>query len=114
MTPGTTVYAGRRPQGSDREWAGVVLADDDPVAWAGTIRFGARVPDQDEINEFLKTIDPDPKRVPVAWEFGTVYREPVVKLRECDDRRLSVLDVRFTENTRGELVPVVRLREEVP
>ncbi len=88
---------GNHPDGWGRPWSGVVLAVDDPRAWKGTIAFGhvEGLPAQEAVTKHVAWCESEGlmgESVPVAWEFGKVYWEPVAGLRafEEDMRRWRV------------------------
>ena len=75
--PGTPVGAGRwpyvaaHPDAWLRPWAGVVLAQDDPRAWTGTIAFSGRPKRsavRDHLDDLAKRGCPI-EAVPVLWDF---------------------------------------------
>ena len=83
---GTTIkvpYRCRNPKSTqpwlepEHDHVGTVLAPTDPRAWANTLAFPDRTPEQWEVAEkFLRSNQPKDK-VPVLWDFGRIYWEPV-------------------------------------
>lgn len=76
---GAEVGAGRWPEVGagkyGRAWKGWILALDDPRAWAGSIRFGNRVPSKQECASHVQWCQKQGllvDEVPVRWEFGKV------------------------------------------
>lgn len=90
MNVGTRVGAERWPYSAahpdcwGQPWAGVVLAKDDPRAWADTLAFRG-TPTVEQVREHLARVGGIPSFVPVLWEFGPdgsrCYWEPVASLR---------------------------------
>lgn len=79
--------------------AGVVLAYNDTIAWANTIRFPNRTPNQEELNKHLETIDHEELSIPVLWAFPDgpqVYWEAAESLRPYEQ------DVKEWEKAREE------------
>lgn len=78
--PGDVVGAHRWPKPLSRSnppHSGVVLAENDPIAWQGTIAFGDRLPGQEEVDahvawyrsEFAKRQPSETPSIPVLWSF---------------------------------------------
>jgi hypothetical protein len=76
--PGTKVgarrwpYHGAHPGCWGRPWAGVVLALDDPRAWAGSIAFPTATPDPAAVTAHVRKciLAGGCTEVPVLWTFG--------------------------------------------
>jgi len=82
-------YEGAHPAAWGRPWRGVVLAEDDPRAWANTLAFPRRTPSRDEVRAHIEALQQAglqlDDRQPVLWEFGAVCWEPVHRLRPYED-----------------------------
>jgi hypothetical protein len=77
-------YQNAHPDAWKQPWKGVVLAPNDPQAWAGSVAFPHGVPTQAEVDaelRQLKAVGLSDDRVPVAWEFGKVHWERPSSLR---------------------------------
>ncbi len=64
--------AAAHPEAWQKPWAGVVLAQDDPRAWEGTIAFSAR-PTRKAVQAHLRSLAAAGQaiqKVPVLWDFG--------------------------------------------
>jgi hypothetical protein len=83
---GRVPYKGSHPSCWGTPWAGTLLAQDDPEAWAGTIAFGDGVPEQLRVSMHVRDcreagILP---LVPVRWDFGKVLWERPESLRTVE------------------------------
>jgi hypothetical protein len=77
-------FAGAHPDCWGRPWAGTLLAQDDPRAWAHTLRFPGREPSAAEASAWVAELHQDgllSDRVPVLWDFGRIYWESIQALR---------------------------------
>ena len=95
-TPGTKITVGYRMARKDstQPWLettryGIVLAPNDPRAWANTGAFYDRTPSQEEVNAHLAkpTVAQAMSRcqdVPVLWDFGRIYWEPADALLSAE------------------------------
>lgn len=77
-------YHAAHPDAWGKPWKGVLLAVDDPRAWADTMAFpGPKAPTKAAVREHLARV-PAIARVPVLWDFGDeslVYWESAASLR---------------------------------
>lgn len=84
MKPGDVVTTYYRTNPDGRPYRGVVLAVNDPRAWEDTGAFPGRRPTQEEVDAHIERMRQTgidfSDEVPVEWEFGKVYWEPVHKL----------------------------------
>ena len=90
---GTEVGAERWPLAAahpgcwGKPWKGIVLADDDPRAWAGTIAFGSATPDPEAVRKHVAWCRSQgllAKSIAVLWDFGDHFQnhwESVGKVR---------------------------------
>lgn len=83
-------YAAAHPDCWGRPWAGVVLAQDDPQAWARTLRFTTDSPDPAEVRAWVEHCHAEgllDSAVPVLWAFDEprVYWQDVAGLRPYAD-----------------------------
>lgn len=71
-------YSGAHPGCWLKPIAGIVIADDDPRAWAGTIAFSSENPDPAAVSAHVawcKSQNLLSDVQPVLWEFGRVHWE---------------------------------------
>ena len=83
-------YAASHPDGWGDPWTGVVLAQDDPRAWAGTIAFPEASPDPEAVSRHVNRLREEgllQDRVPVLWSFGKVHWERPEVLVSADADR---------------------------
>jgi len=82
-------YSGAHPLAWGRPWKGVVIAHDDPRAWADTLAFPGRVPTIEEARAHVAEITArgfdKTLKIPVLWDYGAhgekVYFEMAYSLR---------------------------------
>lgn len=70
-----------------RPWAGTLLAQDDPAAWAGSLAFPMAEPEQLEVSVHVRWCHEQGllrTRVPVRWDFGKVMWENPAVLRTVE------------------------------
>jgi len=61
----------------EKPWCGVVIALDDPRAWAKTLAFNMEEPDQKEVTAHVAWCKSEgllDDKCPVLWDFGTEHK----------------------------------------
>lgn len=92
-------YSAAHPDCWLKPWAGVVLAKDDPRAWADTLAFRG-TPTQEQVRAHIAAIGPGglASVTPVLWDFGPhgqkVYWETTAGLRPYADDVAEWADAR--------------------
>lgn len=106
LAPGTLVGARRwpcaasHPDGWGRPWTGVVLAQDDPSAWAGSVAFPVKRPNRAEVAAHVARFPGLRALVPVRWSFGEAVARVFWERREAV--RHAAEDVAAWERERAE------------
>jgi len=73
----------------------VILAQNDPKAWAGSILYGARTPEQHEVDQHIAWCHGNGlllDSIPVLWDFGTEQRVYWEKIASLSTYELDCLD----------------------
>ena len=79
-------YLMSHPDAWLKPWKGVILAQNDPMAWSRCMLFGTRIPEQHEIDKHVSWCHSNgllSESIPVLWDFGTeqkVYWEKITSL----------------------------------